>query len=381
MASRQRTRRDELLDQQAVLAEFGELALRADDLDPILDEACRLVGRALGTDLAKVMERQADGRTLLVRAGVGWEPGLVGRLTTSTEEDTSTAHALATGEPCILADLARERRFRVAGFVTEHGVRALANVPVRGVDGKPPYGILEVDSREPRRFTETDTDFLRTYANLLAEAIERIRVLRELRSAVADRGRLLRELQHRVKNNLQMVTSLVRLQERRSRSAEARRELRSVGRRIETLSLVYEKLYAAGEVERVDLGTYLGELGATLLRLHAGEAPGVHLRIEVESLVVPLDKALPLGLTANEFVTNSFKYAFEGEPGTIGLELGRSGAGRARLRLWDDGRGMAREPEAAGTGLPLIEGFVRQIGGTAAWEVEGGTRLTVEFDP
>ena len=227
----------------------------------------------------------------------------------------------------------------------------------------------------------TDTDFLRTYANLLAEAIERVRVLRELRSAVADKGRLLRELQHRVKNNLQTVTSLVRLQERRSGSAEARRELRSVGRRIETLSLVYEKLYAAGEAERVDLGTYLGELGAGLLRLHAGEAPGVHLRTEVESLVVPVDKAVPLGLVANEFVTNSFKYAFRGEPGTIGLELARAGAGKARLRLWDDGRGMPREPEAAGTGLPLIEGFVRQIGGTAAWEVEGGTRLTVEFDP
>ena len=381
MASRRGTRHDELLAQQAALAEFGEFALRTDDLDPILNEACRLVGRALGTDLAKVMERQADGRTLLVRAGVGWEPGVVGRLTVSTGEDTSTAHALATGEPVILPDLAREERFRVAGFVVEHGVRALANVPIRGADGRPPYGILEVDSREPRRFTGTDTDFLRTYANLLAEAIERVRVLRELRSAVADKGRLLRELQHRVKNNLQTVTSLVRLQERRSGSAEARRELRSVGRRIETLSLVYEKLYAAGEVERVDLGTYLGELGAGLLRLHAGEAPGVHLRTEVESLVVPVDKAVPLGLVANEFVTNSFKYAFRGEPGTIGLELARAGAGKARLRLWDDGRGMAREPEATGTGLPLIEGFVRQIGGTAAWEVEGGTRLTVEFDP
>src|SRR3954471_2632049 len=380
MASRRGTRHYELLAQQAALAEFGEFALRTDDLDQILNEACRLVGQALGTDLAKVMERQADDRTLLVRAGVGWEPGLVGRLEITTEEDTSTAHALATGEPVISPDLAREERFRVAGFVTEHGVRALANVPIRGADGRPPYGILEVDSRRPRRFTKSDTDFLRTYANLLAEAIERVRIVRELRSAVADKERLLRELQHRVKNNLQTVTSLVRLQERRSRSAEARRELRSVGRRIEVLSLVYEKLYDAGEVERVDLGTYLGELGAGLLRLHAGETPGVRLRTEVESLVVPLDKAVPLGLIANEFVTNSFKYAFAGGPGTIGLELGRSDTGEARLRLWDDGRGMPREPEAGGTGLPLIEGFVRQIGGRSAWEVEGGTRLTVEFD-
>src|SRR3954453_6899323 len=381
MASRRGTDHEELLAQQAALAEFGELALRADDLDQILNEACRLVGRALRTDLAKVMERQVDGRTLLVRAGVGWKPGLVGRLTITTEEDTSTAHALATGEPVISPDLAREGRFKVAGFVTDHGVKALVNVPVRGVNGRPPYGLIEADSRDPRQFPDGGIDFLRPPANLLADAIERVRILRELRSAVADKERLLRELQHRVKNNLQTVTSLVRLQERRSKSAEARRELRSVGRRIGTLSLVYEKLYAAGEVERVDLGTYLGELGATLLRLHAEEAAGVRLRTEVESLVVPVDKAVPLGLIANEFVTNSFKYAFRGEPGTIGLELGRSDAGKARLRLWDDGRGMPREPEAGGTGPPLIEGFVRQIGGRSAWEVEGGTRLTVEFDP
>ena len=128
MASRQKTRHDELLAQQAALAEFGEFALRTDDLDQILNEACRLVGRALGTDLAKVMERQADGRTLLVRAGVGWKPGVVGQLTISTEEDTSTAHALATDEPVISPDLAREKRFKVARFLTDHGVKALVNV-------------------------------------------------------------------------------------------------------------------------------------------------------------------------------------------------------------------------------------------------------------
>src|SRR3954447_2845641 len=108
MASRRGTDHEELLAQQAALAEFGEFALRTDDLDQILNEACRLVGRALRTDLAKVMERQVDGRTLLVRAGVGWKPGLVGRLTITSEEDTSTAHALATGEPVISPDLAQE---------------------------------------------------------------------------------------------------------------------------------------------------------------------------------------------------------------------------------------------------------------------------------
>src|SRR3954452_9549295 len=136
MASRRGSRHEQLLAQQADLAEFGELALRTDAPDQIRDGACRLVGRPLGPALAKVMERQADGRTLLVRAGVGWEIGVVGQLTVSTEEDTSTAHALATSEPVVVPDLAREQRLKVARFVTDHGVKALVNVTVRGADSK-----------------------------------------------------------------------------------------------------------------------------------------------------------------------------------------------------------------------------------------------------
>jgi two-component sensor histidine kinase len=371
--------RDALLSQQGVLAEFGEFALRANDLDAILNAACRLVSRTLKTELAKILERQADGETLFVRAGVGWQPGVVGQLTTTTAEDTATAFALETDQPVISTDLAKEERFKVANFLVDHGVKALVNVTIPGPTGTPPYGILEVDSREPRRFTVNDTDFLRTYANLLTAAIERIRNWHELQTAVADKERLLRELQHRVRNNLQMVTSIVRLQERRARSREARSELLSVARRIETLSLVYDKLYVSGEIERVDLGTYLGELGVTLLRFHAGEAPGVRLRTDVESIVLPLEQALPLGLIVNEFVTNSFKYAFEGRSGLIGLEVGKDAVDKAHLRLWDNGRGLPQDRKV-GTGLALIEGFVQQIRAHVRWEVDGGTRLTIDFD-
>ena len=70
-----------LLRQQTILAKFGELALKSNDLGEILTEACRLVGEALGTDLAKIVELQGDGHTLLVRAGVGWKPGVVGKVT------------------------------------------------------------------------------------------------------------------------------------------------------------------------------------------------------------------------------------------------------------------------------------------------------------
>ena len=169
----------ESLRQQTILARFGELALKSDDLDEILTEACRLIGEALGTDLAKVMEMQPDGETLLVRAGVGWNSDVVGKVTVRITEDSSEAHALKTDEPMISPDIAEETRFRYPSFLTDNGVKAVANVVIIGGQGKSPFGILQIDSRVPRAFDDNDTTFLRTYANLLAAAVQRLCSLRD----------------------------------------------------------------------------------------------------------------------------------------------------------------------------------------------------------
>jgi signal transduction histidine kinase len=183
----------ELLRQQTALARFGELALRSDDLEEILTEACRLAGEALGTDLAKVVELQEDGKTLMVRAGVGWKPGVIGVATIAAEHDTSEGHALRTGEPMISPDIATETRFKYAQFLIDSGVRAVANVLIIGGQGRPPFGILQIDSRVPRQFTESDTLFLRSYANLLAGAVDRLRLRLALEETVAARTRELTE--------------------------------------------------------------------------------------------------------------------------------------------------------------------------------------------
>ena len=201
---------DELLKQQTVFARFGELALKSDDLDQILTEACRLAGEALGTDLAKVVQLQEDGKTMVVRAGVGWAPNVVGVATITAAEDTSEGHCLRTGEPMISPDIAKERRFKYPQFLIENGVRAVANVIIIGGHDRPPFGVLQIDSRVPREFTESDTLFLRSYANLLAAAVDRIRVTNEgrnkeeqlrlmLQETVATRTRELTEANDRLK--------------------------------------------------------------------------------------------------------------------------------------------------------------------------------------
>ena len=175
----------ELLRQQTILAKFGELALQSDDLDEILTEACNLIGQALGTHLAKVMELQPDGESLTVRAGVGWKPGVVGETTIRATEYSSEGYALRTGEPMISADIEKETRFNYPAFLTDNGVKAVANVIILGSKDKQPFGILQIDSREPRQFNQGETTFLRSYANLLAAAVDRLHAMGEVRNAAA----------------------------------------------------------------------------------------------------------------------------------------------------------------------------------------------------
>ncbi|MHA6493922.1 ATP-binding protein [Pseudomonas borbori] len=166
-----------LLRQQKVLAEFGKFALRSDDLDKIFAESCKLVREALDTDLAKVIQIGNDGNSLLVRAGVHWKPGIVGELRLTASPGSPEAYSLATRAPVVSANVATETRFRYHDFLLDHGVEAFVNVLILGAEDEPPFGILEVDSRVPRAFTDNDIDFLQSYANLIAAAVERQRTM------------------------------------------------------------------------------------------------------------------------------------------------------------------------------------------------------------
>lgn len=180
-----------LLARQGVLADFGDFVLDHDDLDEVLNEACRLIARALQTDLAKVIEVEHAAGTGLVRAGFGWDEGIVGRQRVSLSERSSEAFAIAGAEPVITNDIAAETRFHFPGFLVDHGVKALVNVPIF-LPGRRPWGVLQVDARRPRDFDSDDVNLLKTYAMVLGPVIDRFTAVAE--RELARRGLAEREV-------------------------------------------------------------------------------------------------------------------------------------------------------------------------------------------
>jgi two-component sensor histidine kinase len=376
--------REQMVTRQRVLADFGEFVLRCEDLDTVLGEACHLVGEALGTDLAKILEIDHEKQELLVRAGVGWRPGIVGRMRLKLSEQSSEAYSIDQGGPVITRDIRHENRFDVPAFMREHGIVALVNVPIF-VPGRRAYGLLQVDSREPRDFGDEDTEFLRTYATILGPVIDRLHKVSDLRAALDANQRLLQELQHRTKNHISIITALVRMRIREVASEETRGELTAIGERIETLRLVNEQLYVAGSTDRLRLRPFAMQLVENLVHLHRHQSGGVKIDFAIEDVEFTPEVVVPLGLILNEFITNSLKYAFDGLGGTICVRVETLKGGVIRIHLADDGKGLPAAPHPPapgfGTGMRLIDGLARQIGAKPVWSSSpgGGTALRLEF--
>ena len=157
--------------QHAAIAELGQLALTGADLSAVLDQAVSRLAQVLEVELCKVLELQAGGSALLLRAGVGWHEGLVGRATVGTGPDSQSGFTLQSREPVIVEDLRIERRFFGPPLLPEHGVISGASVIIG--DPQRPYGVLGVHSTRRRDFSGQDIHFLQGVANVLAETVQR----------------------------------------------------------------------------------------------------------------------------------------------------------------------------------------------------------------
>lgn len=218
----------------------------------------------------------------------------------------------------------------------------------------------------------------------LAEAGQRSEAHREeLERLIEEKDVLLRELQHRVKNNLQMITALIRLEARNLPDDSTGSRFDRLAGRVEALALLYRSLSDDIDAETIDLGVYLSEIASAVMRAHAPE--GIRLDLKVDTWPVSVNVAMPTGLVVNELLTNALKHAFVGrDGGTITLHS-LVDAGGCRVVVADDGVGMAGDetwPRPGKLGAMIAQSLRQNA--KARLDVRStpgeGVRVTIFFD-
>jgi len=382
------------LRQQQLTAEYGHFALRTHDTAALLQEATRVCALGLQSEFCKAMEYLPDERQFIVRAGVGWKPGVVGYARAGADLESPAGYAFRTGEPVISNHLEEETRFRTPAILVEHGVKRAINVLVQGEGTR--FGVLEVDSPTEGRFTEADLAFMQGFANLLGVAIERQRAEEALHAsqaetrasetllqgALAHQEVLTREISHRVKNSLSIVAGLLSMQGRAAADPDLRQALDDARARVQTIASVHDRLWRTDEIHAVSLAEFMGDLCE---HLRSSARPGQTLTCDFAAVSVATDQAVPLGLLANELVTNAFKYAYPAGEGDVLLAIHGAETGQLRLTVRDRGIGLPPDLDAAKSkslGMKLIATLGRQLGGHPEWRnADPGTVFILDFLP
>ena len=354
MALRQRIR------QQEILSELGVAALGRIPLQELLDSAVRMAAEGLEAELCKVLEYIPAENRLLLRAGIGWDPGLVGVASVGADLASPSGYALRTGKPVISNHLENEERFRTSELLRDHGVRRAINVILQG-DGAP-FGVLEVDSRSEGEFSDQDISFLQGAANILGMAIERQRYERGLQTALEHQKVLMQEINHRVKNSLQLVGSMFNLQARKAKDPALVQALQEAYGRVTAVARVHERLYLSAEVGTVDLSAYLKAVcedlqGVTAENKIAFEAG--------EPIPMNTDRAVLVALLVGELVTNAAKHAYPvNAPGEIRVGVFRESDASVVVSVRDDGKGLpdSFDIKDGGLGMTIVDAFVEQSG-------------------
>jgi len=349
--------------QQEILAELGVAALQGASFDTLLADTARLTAEGLRAEFCKVLEYIPADNELLVRAGVGWHAGIVGTARIGADLASPAGFALRTGKPVISNHLENEERFRTPEILRQHGIHRAMNVILQG-DGRP-FGVLEVDSRSEDEFVEHDLAFLLGTANILGMAIERDRHEHNLKAALERHQVLLKEMNHRVKNSLMIVSSMLQLQGSAVGDPALTAHLEEASHRVSAVAKAHDQLFHGSDIERMDLGKYVETICKDL------DASVAHCVIHADvqhEIEISTDRAISAALIVNELITNAAKYAYKDKPGgKIWIAVAGVGKDKLSISVRDEGAGLPPDfdlKKPKGLGMRIITAFVKQLAGT-----------------
>lgn len=374
--------------QQAELARLSHQALSEVDLGAMLELAVQIVAETCEVEYCQILELQTGNGKLQIRAGVGWPEGYAYPAEMGPSSLSLAGYTLRVNEPVITENLVVENRFSEPSLHPLGIISAMSTV-VQGHNR--PFGVLCAYSVKNRNFTEKDVNFLQAVANVLAAAIERLRVEEELRASVKEKEVLLREVHHRVKNNLQAISNLLYLQANYINDGRITEIFREMRDRIKSIALIHERLYETNDLAQINFAEYVQRLTDQLIHSYGAEGDHIKLEIAIAELPVNVDMAIPLGVIINELVSNSLKHAFPpelgrppDEPNFIRIELSVQPDQSLLLTVSDNGVGFPLETDLATSktlGLHLVQTLSSHVGGEIQLGQGSGATIRIRFKP
>jgi PAS domain S-box-containing protein len=334
--------------QQETLARLGESAMVKRDLQQFFQEVVATVSDILDAELVAILELLPGDAELLLRAGVGWKPGLVGAANVSTSRDSQAGYTLASGRPVIVDDLAAETRFSGQQLLDAHGVVSGLTAPIAGQDGRA-YGVIGAHSTARRRFHDYDASFVASVANVVAGAIQR-------RQLDQRHELMIRELRHRSGNLFSQLLALF------SQTAKTSRSVGELVAKYEARVLALanaHRLITEGGWKSTSLSELLNTLLAAFLDRISFAGPNVFLEP---------DPTFGLSMAVHELATNASKHGSLSEPAgrvDITWSVTRTQQGLTLVLDWKESRGPApRRSRRPGFGSRLIGMVIeRQLNG------------------
>jgi PAS domain S-box-containing protein len=368
--------------QQAALAEFSKHALQASDPAQILQDAVVTVARTLAMERSLISELTVDGQNLITCASVGWKLEGDDKPHREAVQGSVQGFTLAAEQPVFASDLRAESRFDTTALVHQQGLLSCVCVAIKARSGL--FGVLGVFDSAVRKFTSEEVVFLQMFADALAAILDRSGAERRVQASLAEKELLLKEIHHRVKNNLQVISSLLDLQSQFTNDRVTTDMFRECQGRVHSMALVHERLYRSQDLGRIDFASYIESLTDHLFESYRTDRDKIRLRLNLsQEIHLPIDTAIPCGLLLNELVSNCLKHAFLGrERGELRIELVPAAEGKIRLTVADTGCGLPAGDDLQNSpsfGLQLVGMLTRQLGARLSISRHDGTTFTLIF--
>jgi two-component sensor histidine kinase len=268
------------------------------------------------------------------------------------------------------------------------GIRSTLSVPL--FSKQEVAGCLHLQSTRLEAYTERDLKLAERVGHQIAGALvnaelfaERKRAEEQVKASLAEKEVLLKEIHHRVKNNLQVISSLLKLQSQHLDDKQAEEIFKECQNRVKSMALVHEKLYQSRDLAKIDFAEYVRNLVAHVFRSYPTSLGNVGLKVNVDTISFSIDLAIPLGLLINELVSNCLKHAFPDErKGEIRVDLHPDGRGQYVLTVSDNGVGFPGDVDFRNTetlGLQLVNTLTGQLDGAVEILRNGGTEFRITF--